>query len=77
MFAPLPCALCVSIFLSWHRGSAESHECLYYQMKCDNGCCIDKRRQCDTRDDCGDGSDEQFCGELSSCDCHMTSPAVT
>ena len=33
------------------------------EYQCNNGRCIDERRKCDTRDDCGDNSDEADCGK--------------
>ena len=44
----------------------ERPQCQYYEMRCDNGNCVDERRACDGRDDCGDGSDERDCGEHPS-----------
>ncbi|VDO82986.1 unnamed protein product, partial [Heligmosomoides polygyrus] len=35
--------------------------CLDHEFQCHSGECIDKRRLCDTREDCADGSDESHC----------------
>lgn len=35
--------------------------CSTGQFQCDNGGCIPESYQCDTDNDCGDGSDEQNC----------------
>uniref|UniRef100_A0A914XVB1 Uncharacterized protein n=1 Tax=Panagrolaimus superbus TaxID=310955 RepID=A0A914XVB1_9BILA len=35
--------------------------CLDHEFMCHTGECIDKRRLCDTREDCLDGSDERDC----------------
>ncbi|WKX94177.1 hypothetical protein Q1695_011443 [Nippostrongylus brasiliensis] len=35
--------------------------CLDHEFQCHTGECIDKRRLCDTRMDCADGSDESHC----------------
>ncbi|PIO55114.1 Low-density lipoprotein receptor domain class A, partial [Teladorsagia circumcincta] len=35
--------------------------CLDHEFQCHSGECIDKRRLCDTRVDCADGSDESHC----------------
>ncbi|KIH42575.1 Low-density lipoprotein receptor domain class A, partial [Ancylostoma duodenale] len=35
--------------------------CLDHEFQCHTGECIDKRRVCDTRRDCMDGSDESHC----------------
>ena len=40
----------------------EDTPCQWYQFKCNNGKCIDKRRRCDGHDHCGDASDERSCG---------------
>ena len=45
------------------KPTPEKPECQYYEMRCDNGNCVDERRACDGQDDCGDGSDERDCGE--------------
>ena len=43
------------------------------EFECANSLCVDVRRKCDGRDDCGDGSDEVGCGEcrdvVSLCRC--------
>ena len=39
--------------------------CASGEFTCNNGECIDVRRQCDRRSDCSDGSDEDRCGEYS------------
>ena len=38
--------------------------CSSGEFKCDNGKCVTSSYQCDNKDDCGDNSDEQGCGEL-------------
>ena len=40
----------------------ESTSCSRYQFHCKNGKCISRYDVCDLRDDCGDNSDETFCG---------------
>ena len=40
----------------------ESTSCSGYQFHCKNGKCISRYDVCDLRDDCGDNSDETFCG---------------
>ncbi|CAJ0564671.1 unnamed protein product, partial [Mesorhabditis spiculigera] len=47
-------------------GPPEDYEdagCLEHEFMCHTGECIDKRRLCDTRIDCLDGSDEENCQE--------------
>lgn len=38
-----------------------SGQCTQSQFKCSNGGCIDKSKNCDITDDCGDRSDESSC----------------
>ena len=40
----------------------ESTSCRRYQFQCENGKCINHYNVCNLRDDCGDNSDETFCG---------------
>ena len=40
----------------------ESTSCPPYQFQCKNKKCISRHDVCDLRDDCGDNSDESFCG---------------
>ena len=40
----------------------ESTSCARYQFQCKNGKCISRYVVCDLRDDCGDNSDQTFCG---------------
>ena len=40
----------------------EAEGCSPYEFTCANGRCIDDRRRCDEKDDCGDGTDEAGCG---------------
>ena len=40
----------------------ESTSCSRYQFQCENKKCISKYHLCNLRDDCGDSSDESFCG---------------
>ena len=40
----------------------ESTSCRRYQSQCENKKCISKYDVCNLRDNCGDNSDESFCG---------------
>ena len=40
----------------------ESTSCSRYQFQCKNKKCIRRGNICNLRDDCGDNSDENFCG---------------
>ena len=40
----------------------ESTSCRRNQFQCKNKNCISKYVLCNSRDDCGDNSDESFCG---------------
>ena len=40
----------------------ESTSCPRDQFQCKNRKCISKNNLCNWRDDCGDSSDETFCG---------------
>ena len=40
----------------------ESTSCPRYHFQCENGKCISSYDACNLRDDCGDNSDEIFCG---------------
>jgi len=39
--------------------------CQHHEFTCDDGTCIDLRRQCDHHYDCPDQSDELYCGKYS------------
>ncbi|KAF7654043.1 hypothetical protein LDENG_00075330 [Lucifuga dentata] len=39
--------------------------CLPGQLVCDNGCCLDRRWECDGLKQCSDGSDESHCRKLN------------
>ena len=52
----------VAIYIFFILFAAEE-ECSESEFTCDNGKCIDARRECDGRDDCGDGSDESECSQ--------------
>ena len=38
--------------------------CKRNEFTCNNGKCISETQKCNQKDDCGDGSDEQGCGNL-------------
>ena len=59
----------VTLSVLWCATSPGLTTCLWYQFKCNNGICIDKRRHCNGNDECGDGSDEEDCGR--SCDLYL------
>ena len=44
--------------VSWSLLFHSEPGCQDTEFQCSNGNCIDSRRTCDGRDDCGDGSDE-------------------
>ena len=46
--------------------AVEPSVCGQYEVACATGTCIDFRLRCNTRDDCGDGSDEVDCGVYHS-----------
>ena len=39
-------------------------ECKRNEFACNNGKCITEAQKCNQRDDCGDGSDEEGCGNF-------------
>ncbi|XP_061605913.1 uncharacterized protein icam3 [Phyllopteryx taeniolatus] len=43
------------------------NECEPGWFRCPSGICITSYRKCNGEDDCGDGSDENFCGEHQEC----------
>ncbi|KAG7216661.1 hypothetical protein INR49_023375, partial [Caranx melampygus] len=43
-------------------------ECSPGWMECRNEACVEQRQVCDGTDDCGDGTDEENCGEYRLCD---------
>ena len=38
--------------------------CKRNEFACNNGKCISETQKCNQKDDCGDGSDEQECGNV-------------
>ena len=38
--------------------------CKQNEFTCNNGKCISEAQRCNQNDDCGDGSDEQGCGNV-------------
>ncbi|KAI4877721.1 hypothetical protein NFI96_021978, partial [Prochilodus magdalenae] len=45
-----------------------SAECGEGYLECKRGGCVEDRAVCDGTDDCGDGTDEQNCGQYITCD---------
>ena len=43
--------------------------CSPREFQCANGKCIDARRRCDNRNDCGDDTDELNCGKFVTTGC--------
>ncbi|GBN88663.1 hypothetical protein AVEN_152602-1 [Araneus ventricosus] len=56
-------SLLAGAFLCYAEASTQ---CASAEFKCSNGRCITIRYLCDTGNDCGDNSDEQFCAEKSA-----------
>ena len=57
-FQNLSLILCFYLFLSNLFSECEMNE-----FPCNNGVCISQEKVCDRIDDCGDFSDEKFCGK--------------
>ena len=79
---PLSNQCCKLSLLHFSRPNCHSYisdvpsvQCEPHEFVCNNGQCIDKRRRCDSQDDCGDNSDEDNCGKwagkLSSVSLHF------
>ncbi len=48
--------------LSIISSSGPQESCQVGMFTCSNKVCVEQNRVCDYSDDCGDGTDEEFCG---------------
>lgn len=39
--------------------------CSFHQLTCANGCCVDRSLECDGKNHCSDGTDEEHCSKLN------------